>query len=189
MHQIVIYFLWVLWVISWAAAALWHTRTARRAPFGEEFISRVFTVIGALFLFGLYSPRYVSVLTFWHVSDATGWLLAALTAAGFLFTWWARIHLGQLWSGAITLKEGHHVVTTGPYRLVRHPIYTGIIIATFATAIDKGTYVALAGAVLMLVGWFIKARVEERFLREQLGSEAYDAYARRTAMLVPFVRI
>jgi protein-S-isoprenylcysteine O-methyltransferase Ste14 len=81
------------------------------------------------------------------------------------------------------------VVNTGPYRVVRHPIYTGIIIATFATAIDKGTYVAVAGAVLMLVGWFIKARVEERFLRVQLGVDAYDAYARRTAMLIPFVRV
>jgi len=187
--QIVIYFLWVLWVISWTAAALWSTRTARRASFGEELISRVFTIIGALLLFGLYSPRYVSVITLWRVSDAAGWLLAAVTAAGFLFSWWARIHLGSLWSSAVTLKEGHHVVDTGPYRVVRHPIYTGIIIATFATAIDKGTYVALAGAVLMLVGWFIKARVEERFLRVQLGAESYDAYARKTAMLIPYAKV
>jgi protein-S-isoprenylcysteine O-methyltransferase Ste14 len=87
------------------------------------------------------------------------------------------------------LKAGHHVVNTGPYRIVRHPIYTGIIVATFATAIDKGTYVAIAGAVLMLVGWFIKARVEERFLRVQLGADAYDAYARQTAMLIPYVKV
>jgi protein-S-isoprenylcysteine O-methyltransferase Ste14 len=187
--QIAIYFLWVLWIISWTIAALWTTRTERRAPFGEEFISRVFTVIGALLLFGLYAPRYVSVLTLWRVSDTTGWLLVAVTAGGFLFSWWARIHLGSLWSSTVTLKEGHHVVNTGPYRIVRHPIYTGIIVATFAMAADKGTYVAIAGALLMLVGWFIKARVEERFLRVQLGADAYDAYARRTAMLIPFVRV
>jgi len=188
-HQIAINFLWVLWIVSWTVAAVWTSHTARRPPFGEELISRVFTIIGALMLFGIYSPRYVSVLILWHVSEASGWLLAALTAAGFAFAWWARVHLGKLWSGAVTLKEGHHVVNTGPYRFVRHPIYTGIIIASFATAVDKGTYVAVAGALLMLVGWFIKARVEERFLRTELGADAYDAYARKTAMLVPFVRV
>lgn len=189
MHQIAIYFLWMLWIASWTVAAVWSSHTARRPPFGEELISRVFTIIGALLLFGLYSPRYVALLGLWRVSDATGWLMVALTAAGFAFSWWARIHLGKLWSGSITLKDGHHVVNTGPYRFVRHPIYTGIIVASFATAVDKGTYVAVVGALLMLVGWFIKARVEERFLRTELGADAYDAYARRTAMLVPFVRV
>lgn len=189
MDQIAIYFLWAAWVLSWMAASIWTSHTARRPPFGEELISRVFTILGALMLFGIYSPHYVSVLSLWRVSEGTGWSMVALTAAGFAFCWWARIHLGRLWSSAVTLKQGHHVVNTGPYRFVRHPIYTGIIVASFATAIDKGTYVAVVGALLMLVGWFIKARVEERFLRAQLGAEAYDAYARRTAMLIPFVRV
>jgi protein-S-isoprenylcysteine O-methyltransferase Ste14 len=189
MDQIAIYFIWTAWIVSWMAAAVWTSRTKRRPPFGEELISRVFTVLGALMLFGIYSPRYISVLTLWHVDLQTGWFLAVLTAAGFAFSWWARIYLGSLWSGSITVKEGHHVVDTGPYRFVRHPIYTGIIVASFATAIDKGTYVAIAGAVLMLVGWFIKARIEERFLRAELGAQAYDSYASKTAMLVPFVRV
>jgi len=189
MDQIAIYFLWAAWVMSWMAAALWSSRTKGHAPFGEELISRVFTILGGLMLFGIYSPRYVSVLTLWHVDLQTGWFLVGLTAAGFAFSWWARIYLGNLWSSSVTVKEGHHVVDTGPYRFVRHPIYTGIIVASFATAIDKGTYVALAGALLMLVGWFIKARVEERFLRAELGAQAYDAYAQKTAMLVPFVRV
>src|SRR5262249_978786 len=118
-----------------------------------------------------------------------GWSMAVLAVLGFLFTWWARIFLGRLWSGTVTRKEQHHLVDTGPYALVRHPIYTGIITATLATAMLRGTAFAFLGFALMTLRWCIKARLEENFLREQLGPEKYDAYARRVPMLVPFVRI
>jgi protein-S-isoprenylcysteine O-methyltransferase Ste14 len=94
--------------------------------------------------------------------------------------------LGRLWSGFVSRKEGHRVVDTGPYRLVRHPIYTGIDAASFAVLVVKASPLALAGFVLVVWGYWLKARIEERFLREELGSEAYDAYARRVPMLVPF---
>ena len=132
MQQIAIYLLWVLWAISWVAAAGWSSATKRRAPFREELISRGFTGAGVLLLFGIYSPRYISVISLWHVGELTGWLLVLLAIAGFALTWWARIHMRTLWSGTITVKNEHHVVNTGPYRYVRHPIYTGLIIASFA---------------------------------------------------------
>jgi protein-S-isoprenylcysteine O-methyltransferase Ste14 len=69
---------------------------------------------------------------------------------------------------------------------VRHPIYTGIITAALATAVVKGTPFAIAGALLMTFGFWIKATLEERFLREHLGPGAYDSYRRRVPMLVPF---
>jgi protein-S-isoprenylcysteine O-methyltransferase Ste14 len=78
------------------------------------------------------------------------------------------------------------VVDTGPYGIVRHPIYTGIIVASAATAALRGTVLSWVGACVMTVGWVIKARMEEQFLREQLGAEAYEAYARRVPMLSPF---
>ena len=108
--------------------------------------------------------------------------------AGFLFCWWARVHLGQLWSGNITLKADHRVVDTGPYRLVRHPIYTGLILAALATALEKATVLGLSGVLLITFGFWLKARFEEGFLRAQLGAAAYDAYAARTPMLIPFTR-
>jgi protein-S-isoprenylcysteine O-methyltransferase Ste14 len=114
--------------------------------------------------------------------------LVAPTAAGLLFAWWARVHLGHLWSDWVVKKAGHHVVDTGPYRLVRHPIYSGLIFAAFATAIQKGTPFALLGVAMVTLAFCIKARREERFLRAELGDNTYDAYARKTAMLVPFVR-
>ncbi|HVU19321.1 MAG TPA: isoprenylcysteine carboxylmethyltransferase family protein, partial [Rhizomicrobium sp.] len=97
---------------------------------------------------------------------------------------WARIWLGALWSGQVTKKEDHRVIDTGPYRIVRHPIYTGILIAIYATAALKGTVLALAGALLITIGLWMKARLEERFLRDELGRD-YDAYRTRVPMLMP----
>jgi protein-S-isoprenylcysteine O-methyltransferase Ste14 len=135
------------------------------------------------------SRQYYAQVRLWRFDDALNWILVALTVAGLLFAWWARIHLGRLWSDWVVKKAGHHVVDTGPYRLVRHPIYSGLILAAFATAIEKGTSFALLGAAAITVAFCTKARREERFLRAELGNDAYDAYARKTAMLVPFVRI
>ena len=83
--------------------------------------------------------------------------MVALAAVGFLFAWWARIYLGRLWSGSITRKEGHKVVDTGPYAIVRHPIYTGIYIAAIASAVAIGTLHAILGAMLLIVGYWVKA--------------------------------
>ena len=141
-------------------------------------------------MFGFPPGRsYFAQVQLWRLGDALNWILIALTLAGLLFVWWARIHLGRLWSDWVVKKAGHHVVDTGPYRLVRHPIYSGLILAAFATAIEKGTSFALLGAATITLAFCTKARREERFLRAELGKDAYDAYARKTAMLVPFVRI
>jgi hypothetical protein len=92
---------------------------------------------------------------------------------GLLLTWQARIHLGRLWSSAITRKERHRVVDTGPYAFVRHPIYTGIITAVLATAVAEATFTALAGAAFICSGLYLKARAEERFLMVELDYESY----------------
>jgi protein-S-isoprenylcysteine O-methyltransferase Ste14 len=104
-----------------------------------------------------------------------------------LFTWWARIHLGRFWSNAITRKEGHRVIDTGPYGLVRHPIYTGLIAAMLATGVAVATITALLGTVLIAFGLWQKARMEEGFLTTELGASAYGTYCRRVPMLVPFL--
>jgi protein-S-isoprenylcysteine O-methyltransferase Ste14 len=186
--ELTIYALWGAWAVSWTVAALWSDRTEKRAGTGSELFFRVLLYLGFILLFGLHHHNYSQAQP-WYFGDALNWILVALTAAGFLFTWWARIHLGRLWSSLVTKKAGHHVVDTGPYSLVRHPIYSGIILAAFATAIEKGTSFAVLGAATIALAFYTKARREERFLREELGENAYDAYARKTPMLMPFVRI
>jgi protein-S-isoprenylcysteine O-methyltransferase Ste14 len=123
--------------------------------------------------------------TLWPEPDAVKWALVALVVSGFGFCWWARLHLGRLWSGFVTLKEGHRIIDTGPYGLVRHPIYSGVMFAALMTALLKATPASLAGFALLAVGFSMTAKIEEGFLRSQLGPEAYDAYARRVPMLVP----
>jgi protein-S-isoprenylcysteine O-methyltransferase Ste14 len=183
----VIYAIWVIWVVSWLAAAAWSATTRARVAPGREIGYRLLTALGVVMLF-IATPRAVGPPLI-STSGALGWVLVGATLCGFLFAWWARIHLGALWSGRITRKEGHRVVDTGPYGLVRHPIYTGIILACYATAVAKGTVLALAGATIMTLGWYMKARVEERFLRAELGADAYDAYARRVPMLMPLIGV
>jgi protein-S-isoprenylcysteine O-methyltransferase Ste14 len=168
---------------------MWCNPTIKRAGLTRELLYRALVLAGYLFLFGLISTRYDMIYRFWRTpTGALGWVMVALVAIGFSFCWWARIHLGPLWSSGITRKSSHHVIATGPYAVVRHPIYTGITLAALATAVAHGAPTSFLGAALMTTGWYIKARLEERFLREELGPEAYDAYARRVPMLVPFVR-
>ncbi|HEX3664617.1 MAG TPA: isoprenylcysteine carboxylmethyltransferase family protein [Rhizomicrobium sp.] len=184
--QLAINYLWIVWAISWLVAAFWSERTAKRPGFNDELLYRVVTLAGAALLFGFTNRTYRSHLALWSLGETENWILFAICAGGFLFCWWARLHLGKLWSGWITRKEGHRIVDTGPYGIVRHPIYTGLIASAFATAIMKATALALAGAAIMTLGFWIKARLEERFLREQLGTTDYDAYRRRVPMLLPF---
>jgi protein-S-isoprenylcysteine O-methyltransferase Ste14 len=186
-----IYALWCAWLGSWTIAMLWSNRSEKRASIGAELVFRVVLYGGAILLFAFPQrlQHCYAQTQLWHFGDALNWILVPLAAAGLLFTWWARIHLGRLWSDWVVRKAGHQVVDTGPYRLVRHPIYLGLSVAAFATAIEKGTSFALLGAAIMTVAFYTKALREERFLRAELGGDAYGAYARKTAMLVPFVRI
>ena len=178
--------MWVAWWILWIAAAKWSDRAVKAPPARYHVVYRLLPAAGALLLFGAIRPRS-GELAFWRAPDAIGWMMVGVALAGFLFTVWARFTLGRLWSSSVSRKAEHHIVDTGPYRLVRHPIYTGIILAAVATAVARGTFEAWLGAAIMTSGWFIKARLEERFLRDELGADAYDAYARRVPMLVPFI--
>jgi protein-S-isoprenylcysteine O-methyltransferase Ste14 len=198
--DIAIYIPWLAWAVSWTIAAAWANATVNRPTIGSQTLYRLITGAG-FFLLLAYVVRPAPGWHEWHVRPAVNlaplwslpveaeWTMVGLAAFGFLFCWWARIHLGVLWSGSVTRKEGHRVIDTGPYAVVRHPIYTGIIIAALATMAVRGTTVAIAGAALIIVGYWIKGRLEERFLRGELGAEAYDAYARKTAMLIPFLKL
>jgi protein-S-isoprenylcysteine O-methyltransferase Ste14 len=189
--QAVDFVLWNLFALSWLAAALWSRRAAARPAFGLRIADGVVTVAGAWLLFfgsSSYSPlvNYAWVEAgYWPVPAWAGWAAVAVTLSGFAFAWWARVTLGDLWSGNVSRKEGHVIVRSGPYGLVRHPIYTGIILSAFATGYAEGMAVNVAGAALITLGFWMKARLEERFLSVELGP-AYAAYRAATPMLAPF---
>ena len=165
-------------MVSWAAAAVWVNRTVGKASRRDEVLSRLTVGAGAALLFWNYkdSPG---------TDETAGWILFAVVVLGILFAWWARVHLGRLWSGRVTRKEDHRVVDTGPYALVRHPIYTGVVTSALATGIAEWRVAAFSGALVIALGFWLRSRLEERFLRAELGT-AYEEYARRVPMLIPF---
>jgi protein-S-isoprenylcysteine O-methyltransferase Ste14 len=176
--------MWDVWVVSWIAAMVWSRRTAARPAALDQLVHWLPTVVGfGLLGFGSMTTHFAPL---WRLPQPAGWVLAGVCGGGLLFTWWARIALGSLWSGSVSAKDDHTVIQSGPYRLVRHPIYTGLILAAFAQGVLVGMAANLAGAGLITLGFWLKARLEERFLSQELGVEAYGAYRRRTPMLVPF---
>jgi protein-S-isoprenylcysteine O-methyltransferase Ste14 len=179
---------WLVWWISWRVAAAWSDRAIKRAGLAHQIPYRLMRIVGIILLFGIYPHGSFQEFPLWQVGRNIAWGMVILAVLGFLFAWWARVYLGRLWSLGVTRKADHRVIDTGPYALVRHPIYTGVILAALATAIVRGTAMACLGATLMIVGWCIKAQLEERFLREQLGPGLYAAYADRVPMVVPFLR-
>lgn len=179
-------YIWLAWVVSWFAAAVWSGRTVKRPGLRIELWYRLLTTSGALLLFGVFGREFD--ISLWRLDGGPGWIFAAMTGAGVAFMWWARLHLGRLWSGSVTRKVDHHVIDTGPYAIVRHPIYLGLLVAIGSTMCVRATAQTLMGAALLAAGIYVKARTEEAFLREQLGADSYDAYARRVPMLLPFRR-
>jgi protein-S-isoprenylcysteine O-methyltransferase Ste14 len=177
--------IWTVWLIVWHATTLWRAAKVASAPparYGFQ-LALAFAGYGLLFI---GNPRIRHPL--WLLPPWLGWAMVALIAVAFIFSLWARIRLGALWSGGVTLREGHRVVREGPYALVRHPIYTGLIAGALAFAALKATPFALAGAALVAIGFALKARIEENFLAEALGRDEYDAYRRSVPMLVPLAR-
>ena len=179
--------IWLAWVVSWVVAAFWSGRTKAHVPTWDSWVYRLPILLGAIFLMPL-TARVLGAAPLYNVGTLGTYLLALVTVGGISFTWWARIHLGRFWSNAITHKEDHRIIDTGPYGMVLHPIYTGLIIGMLATCLAVGTWTAILGALFVSFGEWQKARMEEGFLSVELGQEAYRNYSRRVPMIVPFLR-
>jgi protein-S-isoprenylcysteine O-methyltransferase Ste14 len=178
--------IWLVWLTSWVAASFWSGRAQKRAATLETWGYRAPMIAGGILLVPLIGPL-LGEKPVWEIDYAGMYALAALMLAGLLLTWWARIYLGSMWSSVIARKQDHKIIDTGPYAFVRHPIYSGLMIALVATAAAEGRLTALIGAALIILGVWLKARTEERFLLTELGPESYDAYRRRVPMLIPFL--
>jgi protein-S-isoprenylcysteine O-methyltransferase Ste14 len=178
--------LWVIWLIVWTAAAFFVKRTQHKEPLGAILYERVPVVMGFLLL---VLPRWLPLaLTHRVISEGPALALGALALvmAGMLFAYWARVHLGRNWSGEVMVKVGHTLITSGPYRWVRHPIYGGMTLALVGTALATGAPYGFIGSALILFGFLIRLRLEEALMRETFPDE-YDRYSRHTARLIPGV--
>ena len=177
--------MWLSWVAYWFWASRNAKPTERREPLGSRLLHVVPLMLAVGLLWGDRAPMAILNQRFLPWSPGQFWVAALVTAAGMLFSVWARIHIGRNWSGVVTIKEGHELIDTGPYALVRHPIYTGLLVAIFGSAMARGEW---RGVLAVLIAWaalWRKLRVEERWMTERFG-EQYEAYRRRVPALIPF---
>lgn len=179
--------IWLAWIVSWIVASFWSGRTKSHVRTRDSWRYRVPILVGAILLLP-WTAKFLGATPLYNPGNSGTYALAVVALLGIAFTWWARIHLGRFWSNAITRKEDHRIIDTGPYGTVRHPIYAGLIVAILATGVAVATWTSLVGALWISFGQWQKARMEEKFLKAELGSAAYGAYCRRVPMLVPSMR-
>ncbi len=178
--------LWILFLLYWQIKAGKTKTTQRLEPAGSRIL-RVFIFLVAIVLLSTVRiPLPWLYLQLWPVGFWPFWLGAAVTIAGLLFAIWAREHLGSNWSRSVTIKQGHELITTGPYSVVRHPIYTGILTGFLGSAIALSQVRGFIAFVLIFIVLWIKLRMEEQWMRTEFG-EAYAAYSHQTAALVPYL--
>ncbi|MHB1959675.1 MAG: methyltransferase family protein [Acidobacteriaceae bacterium] len=179
--------IWIVFGSFWLLAAFVQKRSIRRQSVGSRLL-QMSVVLVAL------APFYIAGRRFGILRERLLPSTAGIQSIGLLlmliglgFAVWARFTLGRNWSGMVTVKENHTLVTRGPYALVRHPIYTGLMLAMLGTAITEGKvyFFAIALPVSALALW-LKLRTEEKFMIETFG-EQYVAYRQRVKALVPYV--
>jgi protein-S-isoprenylcysteine O-methyltransferase Ste14 len=182
-----IQWLWCAWALYWLLAALRNKATRRREPLGSRLAHVLPLAIGGALLAWPDRPRHAMAWRLWPLSSLAEGIGVALVIAGLAFAVWARVHLGRNWSGAVTVKQDHELVRTGPYAWVRHPIYTGLITALLGVTIASGTVHAALGLAIIVLSLLRKSRVEEAFMRATFPGE-YPRYSEQVPALIPFAK-
>jgi len=178
--------LFALLVAVWLLGLLTVKPSARSQSSGSRLLQ-----IGLYFLaYSLVFTRYFQsgwrARLFVPNSDFTGMTGLLLVLLGIAFSIWARLELGGNWSGTVTVKQGHTLIRRGPYTIVRHPIYSGLLLAFLGVAIILGQIRGLLGVGILSLSFLLKSRIEERFMLEQFGAE-YRDYQRQVKALIPYV--
>lgn len=183
-----ILWVWGAWALYWLVSAIGNKATQRREPLSSRLAYVLPLAVGGALIASRSLPwSGVLALRLWPRSPLLYWIGLAVLVAGLGFAVWARVHLGRNWSGAVTVKEGHELIRTGPYRYVRHPIYTGILTGVIGTAICAATVRAVCGFLIIAVALLWKLRAEEVFMRETFPGE-YQRYCGEVPALIPFTR-
>ena len=185
-YQLFFPVVWVAYLLYWRIAALSVKTTQRLESLPSRALRTAAFLIAIVLLLLPNIPipwLYEQVL---YAPLACFWIGAAITVAGLLFSVWARVHIGRNWSSAVTIKQDHELITDGPYALVRHPIYTGLLTAFLGTAVALSQYRGLVAFALVFFSLWFKLRLEEKWMRAQFG-ETYVAYSQRVAGLIPWL--
>jgi len=178
-----------VWIVFWAYWFISAARTRASSRRRQSFPPLLLVTILAIFALAVLTGEAPPGLLQERVIQGGGWIdLAGLTITvlGLGLAVWARVHLGKNWSSRPMIRVGHTLVRTGPYRVVRNPIYTGLLIGYTGTAIAIGALWAFVLIVLLLAAFLLRIRGEEKLLLEEFG-EAYEVYRREVRALIPFL--
>ena len=178
--------LWVAWMIYWWVSASKVKTTVRSESLASRAAHIVPLVAAGILVMLSTRPWGFLFDRMLPLSLVTFWIGAAILATGLAFAVWARVYLGRNWSGIVTLKQDHELIRGGPYAVVRHPIYTGILIAFVGTAIARGEWRGLLAVVIVFASLWRKLKLEERWLGEAFG-ESYSKYRAEVSALVPYL--
>lgn len=182
-----IFLCWAGWALIWVIASRNVKHTSRREDPVSRFWNTAPLLLAALLL--AFQHIWPEVLTRrllpWGLPLTLIGILLLLAGLGFAI--WARYHIGRNWSGVVTVKEDHALVRSGPYGLVRHPIYTGLLLAIIGTALTRANAAAIIAILLVLFAILRRVTVEEKWMTETFGA-AYDDYRATTPALVPFLK-
>jgi len=185
-HRYAFPVMWLGWGLYWWAASRNVKAVVRRETLPLRLMHIVPLVVALALLWSTNLPGSFLSRHLWQATEWTFWSGLLLTAMGLTLSVWARVHLGRNWSGIVTIKQDHELITSGPYALVRHPIYTGLLLGFLGSALALGEWRGVVAVVLVAGSFWFKLRREERWMRQQFG-DAYSTYAARVAALVPFI--
>lgn len=180
-------FAWLAFVVLWFVAGISSKRSVRTQTGSSRLFQAGLIFIGVMifnlnhwFVSGWPSTRIIPREAAFILGGAI------ITVAGMLFCAWARVILGTNWSSAVTVKQNHELVRRGPYQIVRHPIYTGFLIALFGTAFVYGFTGCFVGVLVIGFAFWLKSQTEEQFMVQQFG-EQYLQYRRQVRALIPYI--
>ena len=176
---------WIIFVVYWLISAFRQKATAEEKGFLSMLTYQVPLTLGGLLLWfpGFHHPLSLALTPHTDLARTLG---AVVCVFGLLVTLWSRWTLGGNWSSEVAFKQGHELVKTGPYRFVRHPIYTGLLLMCLGTAGVVGQLHCWLGFLILGVGLWIKLKQEESLLLRHFPDE-YPAYCRQVKALVPFL--
>jgi protein-S-isoprenylcysteine O-methyltransferase Ste14 len=177
---------WIAFLIYWRIKAANTKSTQRLEPAASGILRLLIILVAIVLLSTTWIPLPWLYRPVWRAGFWPFWLGAAVTVSGLLFAVWAREHLGRNWSRSVSIQQDHELITTGPYAVVRHPIYTGILAGFLGLAIALSEVRGFVVFVLFFLVFWAKLSKEEQWMRSQFG-ETYAKYVHRTAALVPYL--
>jgi protein-S-isoprenylcysteine O-methyltransferase Ste14 len=177
---------WFLLVMVWLFGLLTTKPDARTQSPGSRLLEMGLSLLAFSLVFTHYFRSGWRAWSFVPSSDISGALGLLLVLLGVAFAIWARLQLGGNWSATVTVKEGHTLVCRGPYTVVRHPIYSGLLLALLGVALIVGEVRGLLGVGVLFLSLWLKSRMEERFMLEQFGA-GYRQYQKHVKALIPHV--